>query len=226
MSPSPGGVSVVERQRILELVERSGLIAVIRGMDPAVMRDIARALVAGGVRALEITMNSPQPLQMISQVRSLLEGSDTIIGAGTVLDSETARAAMLAGAQFIVAPNLNLEVIQTCRRYSCPVVPGAMTPTEMIRAWEAGADMVKVFPAGALGPGFVKDVKGPLPHIKIVPTGGIDLENAASYIRAGAAALGVGGGLVDSRTVAARDYGRLTERALAYRRVIDEARGV
>ncbi len=214
----------MNREQILETVEESGLIAVIRGMEPALMSRIARALVAGGVRALEITMNSPQPLRMISEVRSLLEGTEVTIGAGTVLDSESARSAILAGAEFIVAPNLNREVIETCRRYSCPVVPGAMTPTEMLQAQEAGADMVKIFPAGVLGARYIEDMKGPLPQIKLVPTGGINLENAAAFIRAGASALGVGGSLVDRKMASDQNYEGLTERALAFRRVIEEAR--
>lgn len=214
----------MNRERILETVEESGLIAVIRGMEPALMSRIARALVAGGVRALEITMNSPQPLRMISEVRSLLEGTEVTIGAGTVLDSESARSAILAGAEFIVAPNLNREVIETCRRYSCPVVPGAMTPTEMLQAQEAGADMVKIFPAGVLGARYIEDMKGPLPQIKLVPTGGINLENAAAFIRAGASALGVGGSLVDRKMASDQNYEGLTERALAFRKVIEEAR--
>lgn len=214
----------MNRERILQTVEESGLIAVIRGMEPALMSRIARALVAGGVRALEITMNSPQPLRMISEVRSLLEGTEVTIGAGTVLDSESARSAILAGAEFIVAPNLNREVIETCRRYSCPVVPGAMTPTEMLQAQEAGADMVKIFPAGVLGARYIEDMKGPLPQIKLVPTGGINLENAAAFIRAGASALGVGGSLVDRKMASDQNYEGLTERALAFRKVIEEAR--
>ncbi len=214
----------MNKEKILETVEASGLVAVIRGMEPTAMSRIARALVAGGVRALEITMNSPRPLEMISEIRSLLEGTEVTIGAGTVLDPESARSAILAGAEFIFAPNLNRRVIEICRRYSCPVVPGAMTPTEMVAAWEAGADMVKIFPAGGLGPGFIKDMGGPLPQIKLVPTGGIDLHNAGAFIEAGAAALGVGGSLVDKDMVAAQDYDGLTRRAQAFRRVIEEAR--
>lgn len=214
----------MNRERTLEIIEETGLIAVIRKIPAAAMKEIARALVAGGVRALEVTMNSPQPLEMISEIRSLLDATGITVGAGTVLDAESARSAILAGAGFIVAPNLDLRVIETCRRYSCPVIPGAMTPTEMVKAWEAGADMVKVFPAGILGADFIGDIKGPLPQIRLVPTGGINLENAASYIRAGAAALGVGGSLVDAASVSDRSYTLLTERASAFRRVIDEAR--
>ncbi len=214
----------MNRERILEIIEETGLIAVIRGMPPPVMKEIARALVAGGVRALEITMNSPRPLEMISEVRSVLDGSEIAVGAGTVLDAESARSAILAGAGFIVAPNLDLRVIETCRRYSCPVIPGAMTPTELVKAWEAGADMVKVFPAGVLGADFVRDMKGPLPQIRLVPTGGINLDNAASYIRAGACALGVGGSLVDPRAISDSEYTMLTERASAFRGIIDDAR--
>ncbi|MFO8059839.1 MAG: bifunctional 4-hydroxy-2-oxoglutarate aldolase/2-dehydro-3-deoxy-phosphogluconate aldolase [Bacillota bacterium] len=210
----------MKRESVLDAVESSGLIAVIRGMQPDATSRVVRALVAGGVRALEVTMNSPQPLRMISAIRSSLEDRQIAVGAGTVLDSESARSAILAGADFVVAPNLNPGVIKICRRYSRPVLPGAMTPTEIVRAWEAGADMVKVFPAAALGPGFIRNMGGPLPQIKLVPTGGINLENAAEFIRAGAAALGVGGSLVNPEM----DPDGISEQARALLTVIEEAR--
>ncbi|AZR71970.1 2-dehydro-3-deoxyphosphogluconate aldolase [Anoxybacter fermentans] len=214
----------MDKSKVLKVIEDTGLVAVIRGMELAKMANIAKALVAGGVKALEITMNSSQPLKMIEEVKSLLEDTDVIIGAGTVLDPETARAAILAGAEFIFAPNLNLKVIELCRRYDKLVMPGVMTPTEIVTAWEAGADLVKVFPAQVVGPEFIKSVKGPLNHIKMIPTGGINLDNAADYIKAGAIALGVGGSLLDKKAIANEDYEILTERARAFQRIIEKAR--
>ncbi|MDI3547827.1 MAG: 2-dehydro-3-deoxyphosphogluconate aldolase / (4S)-4-hydroxy-2-oxoglutarate aldolase [Halanaerobiales bacterium] len=214
----------MDKSQILQVVEETGLVAVIRGMEPAKMAKIAKALVAGGVKALEITMNSPQPLKMIEEVKSLLEGTDVIVGAGTVLDQESARAAIIAGAEFIFAPNLNLKVIELCRRYDKLVMPGVMTPTEIVTAWEAGADLVKIFPANVVGPAFIKGVKAPLNQVKMIPTGGINLDNAADFIKAGAVALGVGGSLLDKEIIANEDYEALTGRARAFQKIVKEAR--
>lgn len=214
----------MDRIKAMQVIEDTGLIAVMRGMKPTQIANIARALAAGGVKVLEITMNSPQPLKMIEEVKLLLEDSDVIVGAGTVLDAESARAAILAGAEFIFAPNLNLKVIELCRRYNKLVMPGVMTPTEIVKAYEAGADLVKIFPANVVGPEFIKGIRGPLSDIKVIPTGGIKLDNAADYIKAGAVALGAGGSLLDKKAIEHEEYEVLTERARAFIRIIKEAR--
>src|SRR5213595_246940 len=157
-------------------------------------------------------MTVPGALDVVKAVRSAL-GDRVLLGAGTVLDPETARAALLAGAEYLVAPTVNLEVIRLCRRYDKLVMPGAFTPTEILTAWEAGADIVKVFPADVVGPAFFKALRGPLPQVRLMPTGGVDLQTAADFLRAGASCLGVGGQLVDPKLIAARDFDRIRELA-------------
>ena len=157
-----------------------------------------RALADGGVNVVEITMTVPDALDVLRQVRRAL-GDRLLLGAGTILDPETARAALLAGAEYLVAPTVNLDVIRLCQRYDKLVMPGAFTPTEILTAWEAGADIVKVFPAEVLGPAFFKAMRGPLPQIRLMPTGGVDLNTAADFLRAGACCLGVGGQLVEPK---------------------------
>jgi 2-dehydro-3-deoxyphosphogluconate aldolase/(4S)-4-hydroxy-2-oxoglutarate aldolase len=157
-------------------------------------------------------MTTPGALDVVRQATERY-GADVLFGAGSVLDPESARAAILAGAQFVVCPTLNLKTIELCHRYSIPVVPGAYTPTEILTAWEAGADMVKVFPASVGGPAYFKAIKGPLPQIKLVPVGGVNLDTTADFIRAGADAVGVGGALVSQKLLDAGDFAALTERA-------------
>ncbi|MDK2917932.1 MAG: 2-dehydro-3-deoxyphosphogluconate aldolase / (4S)-4-hydroxy-2-oxoglutarate aldolase [Candidatus Petromonas sp.] len=214
----------MDKIKAIQVIEDTGLIAVMRGMKPTQIAKVARALAAGGVKVLEITMNSPQPLKMIEEVKLLLEDSDVIVGAGTVLDAESARAAILAGAEFVFAPNLNLKVIELCKRYNKLVIPGVMTPTEVVKAYEAGADLIKVFPANVVGPEFIKGIRGPLSDIKVIPTGGINLDNAADYIKAGAVALGAGGSLLDKKAIENEEYEVLIERARTFIRIIKEAR--
>jgi 2-dehydro-3-deoxyphosphogluconate aldolase/(4S)-4-hydroxy-2-oxoglutarate aldolase len=151
-------------------------------------------------------------------------GGRVLLGAGTILDPETARVALLAGAQFVVSPNVNLDVIKLCRRYDRPVLPGAFTPTEILAAWEAGADIVKVFPAEVLGPAFFKAVRGPLPQVRLMPTGGVDLTTAADFLKAGACCLGVGGQLVDAAAIKARDYAKITGLAKQFVQVVKQTR--
>ncbi|HMC66899.1 MAG TPA: bifunctional 4-hydroxy-2-oxoglutarate aldolase/2-dehydro-3-deoxy-phosphogluconate aldolase, partial [Gemmataceae bacterium] len=177
----------------------------------------------GGVDVVEITMSVPNALDVLRQVRETL-GDRLLLGAGTVLDSETARAVLLAGAEFIVAPTLNLEVIRLCRRYDKLVMPGAFTPTEILAAWEAGADIVKVFPADVVGPAFFKAMRGPLPQIRLMPTGGVDLNTAAAFLQAGACCLGVGGQLVEPKAVAERDFDRIRALARQYVSIIQKSR--
>lgn len=207
-------------QRIVD----SGIVGVIRGVDSATVVEIAVALRAGGVTAIEVTADTPGAMSMIDAVAAELEGEDVIVGAGTVLDAETARAALLAGAEFVVAPNVNEDVIEICNRYGAVVAPGAATPTEVVTAYEAGADVVKVFPASSLGPDYISSLKGPLGHIPLMPTGGIDLDNVVRFIDAGGLAVGVGSALVDKRAVADGDFELLTERAAAFVDAIENQR--
>jgi len=206
-------------QRILEC----GIVAVVRSPDSSQLVEVARALADGGVDVVEITMSVPNALDVLRQVRETL-GDRLLLGAGTVLDSETARAVLLAGAEFIVAPTLNLEVIRLCRRYDKLVMPGAFTPTEILAAWEAGADIVKVFPADVVGPAFFKAMRGPLPQIRLMPTGGVDLNTAAAFLQAGACCLGVGGQLVEPKAVAERDFDRIRALARQYVSIIQKSR--
>ncbi|MBF8255660.1 MAG: kdgA [Anaerolineales bacterium] len=179
----------------IRVIEQGGVVAIVRFDRSEPLVQVARALQAGGVRAIEFTMTTPNALQVIEE--SVLEfGKDVLLGAGTVLDAETARAAILAGAEFIVAPTLNPAVIEVCRRYSKVVIPGAFTPTEILKAWECGADFVKVFPAEFGGPAYFKAVLAPLPQVKLIPVGGVSLETTGEFIKAGAAAVAVGGNLV------------------------------
>src|SRR5438094_7132812 len=202
-----------------------GIVAVVRSPDSQQLVEVARALADGGVTVIEITMSVPHALDVLRQVRQAL-GDRVLLGAGTVLDAETARAVLLAGAEFIVAPTLNLDVIRLCRRYDKLVMPGAFTPTEVVTAWEAGADIVKVFPADVVGPAFFKALKGPLPQVKLMPTGGVDLTTAAEFLKAGAVCLGVGGQLVEPKAVAAGDFPRVTQLARQYAEIVRQHREV
>jgi len=211
------------REKALTRLITSGVVAVIRMEDARQLIAVAEALKAGGVESIEFTMTTPGALTVMEQVAGRF-GDEVLLGAGTVLDVETARAAILAGAQFVVEPGLNLDVIRMCRRYNTVVIPGAMTPTEIITAWETGADIVKVFPAGVLGPGFLKDILGPLPQVRLLPTGGVNLDNAAAFIKAGAVAIGVGSDLVDKKMVKEGRFDLLTERAQSFVQAVAKAR--
>ncbi|MDP6153024.1 MAG: bifunctional 4-hydroxy-2-oxoglutarate aldolase/2-dehydro-3-deoxy-phosphogluconate aldolase [Phycisphaeraceae bacterium] len=212
------------RTALVAKMQTSALIAVIRADSPTQLVDVCRALCDGGVDIAEITMTTPGALDAIAQAREALAG-DCVIGVGSVLDAETARAAILADAQYIVAPTLNLDVIQMAHRYDRPIIPGALTPTEIMTAWQAGADMVKVFPANHFGPRYFKDLLAPMPHLKLTPTGGVDLGTAADWLKAGAAALGVGSALVKKDLIRTRDWAGLTKLARQFRDVVDQARG-
>ena len=207
---------------VLERLVGSGALGIIRVQTSQDLVQIARALREGGLSCLEITMTSPGALRAIEEARGELP--DVLMGAGTVLDAATARQAILAGAQFLVTPTVTLDVIEVAHRYGVPVIPGAMTPTEILTAWEAGADMVKVFPASILGPGYIKAIKGPLPQIPLAPTGGITADNAGAFIRAGAALVCAGGWLVDKKAVAEGCYGVLTENAKRLVEAVNESR--
>lgn len=215
----------MEKRDIFDRMISEGLIPVIRVSSAQEATDVSDAIKEGGVTLIEITMSVPGALDTIKNLTKKYR-DDIIMGAGTVLDPETGRAALLAGAQFIVTPTLNLDLIQLAHRYSVVIVPGAMTPTEILAAWNAGADMVKVFPAAQLGgPDYIKALRGPLPQILLVPTGGVDLQNAGAFIKAGATALGVGGELVDKKAVKEKKFNIITENTRAFLKTIREARG-
>ncbi|HUT20993.1 MAG TPA: bifunctional 4-hydroxy-2-oxoglutarate aldolase/2-dehydro-3-deoxy-phosphogluconate aldolase [Anaerolineae bacterium] len=199
----------------LNLIRETGVIAIMRAQSSAQLIAAADAIRAGGVRVIEVTMTTPGALSVIEEA-TVRYGEEVIFGAGSVLDAETARAAILAGADFVVAPTLDLATVQLCSRYSVPVMPGCYTPTEMLTAWQAGADMIKLFPASVGGPALVKAILAPLPQIEIVPVGGVDLDTAAEFVANGAAALGVGSSLVSQKLLDAGDMDELTRRAKAF----------
>ncbi len=200
-----------------------GIIAIVRSPDSQQLAEVVRALADGGVTTAEITMTVPDALGVLRQVRKAL-GNRVLLGAGTILDAETARAALLAGAEYLVTPTLNLDVIRLCLRYGKLVMPGAFTPTEILTAWEAGADIVKVFPAEVVGPAFFRAMRGPLPQVRLMPTGGVDVNTAEEFLRAGACCLGVGGQLVDPRAVAEKDFDRIRDLARQYVSIVQAAR--
>ena len=196
----------------MQQIEACGIVAIIRASSADELIEAAAAIHAGGVDVIEVTMTTPNALQVINDVSSTY-GDKVLVGAGSVLDAETARAVMLSGADFVVSPVTKPDVIEICNRYGKVVIPGAFTPTEILMAWETGADYVKVFPSSGVGADYIKDVKAPLPQIPLVPTGGINAENAADFITAGATALGVGSALVNNQLIAAGEFATLTERA-------------
>lgn len=214
----------MSRDSTLKRILEGGVIAVVRAESGAELVPVVEALAAGGVTAVEITFTVPNAIEVIAQVRRTL-GDRVVLGAGTVLDPETARAALLAGAEYIVSPVLNLDVIRLCRRYDRVVMPGAFTPTEVLHAWENGADIVKIFPADAVGPSYLKALRGPLPQIRVMPTGGVDLTTAEAFLRAGACCLGVGSQLVDPKAVKQKDFRKLTALAEQYAELVQRVRG-
>ncbi len=203
------------KQDDLHRILDTKLIAVVRAPSGERVVDIAEALLAGGVEIVEVTFTVPRAHYVLEQVVDRL-GGKMLVGAGTVLDPETARNAILAGAQFIVSPTLSLEVIRLCRRYDKLIIPGALSPTEILTAWEAGADIVKVFPADFVGPGYFKALHGPLPQLRLMPTSGVNLQTAADFLTAGACALGAGSTMVEPAAIAAGDMQRITALAKQY----------
>jgi len=213
----------MSRETHLRQVLDCGIVAIVRAADPGPLVEVVKALADGGVTVTEVTLTVPNALDVIREAKRQL-GDRVLLGAGTVLDPETARAALLAGAEFIVAPSINLDVIKLCRRYDKLVMPGAFTPTEVVTAWEAGADVVKIFPADVVGPAYFKALRGPLPQVKLMPTGGVDLTTAADFLKAGAVCLGVGGQLVEPKALAARDFARITALAKQYVEIVKHHR--
>lgn len=213
----------MDKADVLDRIRSVGLVPVIRAQSPDEAAQAADAIQAGGVTVLEITMTVPGAVEVIREMAG--RGGDAVVGAGTVLDPDAARKCMDAGARFIVSPSLNLDTIALCNEAGVAVLPGALTPTEVVTAWRAGADLVKVFPAGAVGgPSYIKALKAPLPQIDLVPTGGVNLKTAGDFIRNGASALGVGADLVDVTALRRGEAATITERAREYVRVVREAR--
>jgi 2-dehydro-3-deoxyphosphogluconate aldolase/(4S)-4-hydroxy-2-oxoglutarate aldolase len=208
----------------LSRLDDSGVVAVLRGVPADRLIEISEALRAGGVTAVEITADTPNVADLIDEVTASFD-DEVIVGTGTVLDSETARTTLMAGAEFVVSPSLHEDVIETCNRYGAVSAPGVMTPTEAVRGYEAGADFVKVFPAKTVGPAHLGAMKGPLGQIPMMPTGGVSPNNAADYVDAGAFAVGAGGALVDYDAAERGDYEVITETAREFTQVVEEARG-
>jgi 2-dehydro-3-deoxyphosphogluconate aldolase/(4S)-4-hydroxy-2-oxoglutarate aldolase len=213
----------MSRHEDLSRVLGSGIVAVIRSSSSEQLVEVARALYEGGVDVLEVTFTVPRALEIIAAVRKAL-GDKVLLGAGTVLDPETARAAFLAGAEFLVAPTVNLDVIRLGNRYDKLVMPGAFTPTEILTAWEAGAQVIKVFPADIGGPAYLKTIHGPLPHVRLLPTGGVNLNTIGDFLKAGACAVGLGGALVEPKAVQAGDMARIKSLAAQYVEIVKQTR--
>ena len=202
----------MQRADVVARIERERIVAVIRLEAADKLRAVIDALGAGGVRVFEVTMTVPRAIDLIGQLARELK-EDVLIGAGTVLDKGTACDAIRAGAKFVVGPVFRRDVIEACHSRGVTAIPGCFSPTEIVDAWDAGADIVKVFPSTSLGPAFIKDVRAPLPQVKLMPTGGVSIDNAADWLRAGAVAVGVGSALVDPAAVKAGDFAEITRRA-------------
>jgi 2-dehydro-3-deoxyphosphogluconate aldolase/(4S)-4-hydroxy-2-oxoglutarate aldolase len=212
-----------DKEKNLQEIINCGVVAIVRVASAQEAVEVCMAIAKGGVKPIEVTMTVPGAVDAIKEFKSAVK-DEVLVGAGTVLDPETARAVILAGAEFVVSPTLNLEVIEICRRYSKIVVPGTFTPTEILTAWEAGADIVKVFPATVGGPTYLRDIMGPLPQIRLMPTGGVNLENTPDFIRAGAVAVAAGTSLVDKKAVSAKNYDLITETARKFCEAVKQAR--
>ena len=211
------------KEQCLSAIVDSGIVAVMRAPSAEILIDISHALLAGGLPTIEVTMTTPKAIAAIERLSDQL-GDKAVIGVGTVLDAATCRDAISAGAQFVVSPHFDPEIIQITRRYAKVSIPGAMTPTEILAAWSAGADLVKVFPSTAFGPGYIKDLLGPLPMLRLTPTGGVDLKNVGEWIKAGATCVGVGSSLVTKDAMAKKDWPAITANARAFIEAIRAAR--
>ncbi len=215
-------MTMIEKEKILSKIKESGLVAVVRAESAEQAEKITEACIAGGVAAVEITFTVPGAQDVIKELAKKYKSGEIIIGAGTVMDAETARTAILAGAQYIVSPYLNVDMVKLCNRYQVACMPGAMTIKEVVECMEAGADIVKIFPGELFGPSIIKAIKGPIPYAQMMPTGGVNLENVGEWIKAGAVAVGVGGSL----TAGAKkgDYASITSVAKQFIEKIREAR--
>jgi 2-dehydro-3-deoxyphosphogluconate aldolase/(4S)-4-hydroxy-2-oxoglutarate aldolase len=204
----------MHKDAVLAKIKTEKVVALIRADSSDGLLDCARALAAGGLTSIELTMTTPGAIRLLERATSELP--NFLFGLGTVLDAETARMGILAGAAFIVTPALRPDVITLCRRYSVPICCGALTPTEVVNAWEAGADAVKIFPAEFFGPAYIKSLKAPLPHIDLVPTGGVTPANVAEFLRAGATATAAGSSLVDAKSFKEKNWPAITAKAQAF----------
>jgi 2-dehydro-3-deoxyphosphogluconate aldolase / (4S)-4-hydroxy-2-oxoglutarate aldolase len=207
------------KANVLELVSKTRLVAIIRLEDLSQAVQLSKALLAGGVIAQEFTLSNPQALGALAEAKAAVSefsNGQATIGLGSVRTVDEAQAAIKEGAQFVVTPIMKVDIIEVCKKAGVPVMPGAFTPTEIATAHEAGADVVKVFPARALGPNYIKDVLAPMPYLKLMPTGGVDLENMASFFKAGAVAVGVGGNLLHKKSIEASDWEKVSSIAKQY----------
>lgn len=214
---------MANKQQILDGILECGIAAVVRAESADLALKAIEAALAGGVNVIEVTFTVPGALEVIRSLAKTI-GGDAILGAGTVLAPQTATDAIAAGARFIVSPCTSLGVIEAAKLKGVPVFPGALTPTEVVTAWQAGGDIVKIFPANVMGPGYLKDLHGPLPQVKFMPTGGVSLDTAMDYLKNGAAALGVGGDLINKKLMAEGNFAEITERARKFRAIVEEFR--
>ena len=209
----------------MQKIEHSGIVAIIRASNPSLLIEVVDAIQAGGIDVIEITMTTPNALGVLEEAVTKF-GDEILFGVGSVLDAETARISILSGAEFVVSPVTKPDVIETCNRYGKVVMPGAFTPTEILTAWEMGADYVKVFPSSIVGARHIKEVKAPLPQIQLVATGGITIDNAGEFIAAGSSAIGVGNGLINQEIITKRKFETLTQNASRLIQVVQEARNL
>ncbi|MBI5093936.1 MAG: bifunctional 4-hydroxy-2-oxoglutarate aldolase/2-dehydro-3-deoxy-phosphogluconate aldolase [Candidatus Hydrogenedentes bacterium] len=215
----------MDKYKAIQYVLDRCIVAIVRadtGGDDLVR--VVEAVAEGGVHCIEVTMTTPGALECIAAASKKLAGADVLLGVGTVLDAETCRLAILSGAEFIVTPVLSVPAIETARRYGKPIMAGAFTPTEILAAWEKGADFVKIFPSSIGGPEYLKAVKAPLPQVAMVPTGGVEVGNVAEFLKAGACGLGVGGNLVSKKLLEARDFAGITKNARAFAEAVKAAK--
>lgn len=213
----------MSRETTVQNISQVGIVAVIRADNGEILADVTEALVAGGVTAIEVTFTVPKAHKVLEYVADRF-GDQIQLGAGTVLDAETARIAILAGAEFIVSPIVDIPTIEISHRYDKAMMPGALTPTEVVQAWQAGADVVKIFPSDLTGPGYLKALKGPLPQIRMMPTGGVNLDTAEAFLKAGACALGVGGSLVEKSAITSGNMDRIRDLAQQYVEIVRQFR--
>jgi 2-dehydro-3-deoxyphosphogluconate aldolase/(4S)-4-hydroxy-2-oxoglutarate aldolase len=213
----------MKKNSCIEMIQENGVIAIIRAQRFGELIDAAEAIHAGGLSVIEVTMTTPNALSVITEARKRFR-DEVLFGAGTVLDAETARSAILAGAEFIVAPTLNPLTVELCRRYSKVIIPGCLTPTEILKAWELGANFVKVFPADLGGPSYIKAILAPLPQVLLIPTGGVTPETTGAFLKAGAAAVAAGSSLVSQDILDRKDFKLLSERAKLFREEVVKAR--
>ena len=215
----------MDKKQVLDRIIECGVVAIVRGQSDELILKAIEAALAGGINVIEVTFTVPNALQIIEKLAGQLS-DDVILGAGTVLTPEKAASAIDAGARFIVSPNTNISVIEMAKSRGVPVCPGALTPTEVVTAWQAGADVIKIFPANVMGPKYLKDLHGPLPDVPFMPTGGVNLSTAREYLENGAVALGVGGDLINKKLMDEGNFAEITSRARQFRQIIREYRGV